>query len=63
VFVSQPLDGVICVARRSLKGNAKFLWSALEVAPTRTTDASTSKGKAKISRRLPDNRRFMTHTP
>src|SRR5215472_9426248 len=28
VFVSQPVDGVIYVARKSLKGSAKFLWSA-----------------------------------
>src|SRR6516225_10057460 len=27
VFVSQSVDGVIYVARRSLKGSAKFLWS------------------------------------
>jgi len=27
-----PVDGVIYVARRSLKGSAKFLWSAIEVA-------------------------------
>jgi hypothetical protein len=33
VFVSQPVDGVIHVARRSLNGSAKFLWSAIEVAP------------------------------
>ena len=32
VFVSQSVDGVIYVARRSLKGSAKFLWSAIEVA-------------------------------
>jgi hypothetical protein len=32
VFVSQPVDGVIYVARKSLKGSAKFLWSAIEVA-------------------------------
>jgi hypothetical protein len=32
VFVSRPVDGVIYVARRSLKGSAKFLWSAIEVA-------------------------------
>src|SRR5262249_38031942 len=31
-FVSQLVDGVIYVARRSLKGSAKFLWSAIEVA-------------------------------
>src|SRR5262245_40563722 len=29
-FVSQPVDGVIYVARRSLKRIAKFLWSAIE---------------------------------
>ena len=32
MFVSQSVDGVIYVARRSLKGSAKFLWSAIEVA-------------------------------
>jgi len=32
VFVSQPVDGVIYVARRSLNGGAKFLRSAIEVA-------------------------------
>ena len=60
MFVSQR---VIYVARRSLKGAAKFLWSRSRSRPTRTTDASTSKGKAKISRRLPDHRQFLTHTP
>ena len=33
MFVSPPVDGVIYVARRSLNGSAKFLWSAIEVAP------------------------------
>src|SRR5215831_20874077 len=32
VFVSQSVYGVIYVARRSLNGSAKFLWSAIEVA-------------------------------
>jgi hypothetical protein len=47
--VSQPLDGVIYVARRSCGPRSRS-------RPTRTTDASTSKGNAKISWRLPDNR-------
>jgi hypothetical protein len=56
VFVSRPVDGVIYVARRSLKGSAKFLWSAIEVASDQNDRRVDVEEQVNISQRLPDNR-------
>ena len=41
------MDGVIYVARRSLKGSAKFLWSAIEVASDQNDRRVDVEGKSK----------------
>ena len=59
--MSQLVDGVIYVALRSLKGSAKFLWSAIEVASDQNDRRVDVEEQVNISQRLPDNRDLRVH--